>query len=188
MKNILNIMMLATGLLAVQSCESKKSGEATSDAYVEKKEVALTPAERKAKFEKQKLERADRRRIANEKLVKLSLTYKDKNGKLVYNKAEIEPAYVGGKEAMRSYLRDNLKYPQEALDMQVEAVVFVDFVVDKNGIVREVEVTEETNEDVDVSFRSEAARIVSSMPKWTPGRQRGEAVDVKFSIPISFVL
>lgn len=180
--------MLATGLLAVQSCDSKKRSETASDAYAEKNEVALTPAERKAKFEKEKFEREDRRRIANEKLVMLTPTYKDKKGKLVYNKAEIEPAYIGGKEAMRSYLRDNLKYPQDALDKQEEAVVFVDFVVDKNGIVREVEVTEETNENVDVSFRSEAARIVSSMPKWTPGRQHGEAVDVKFSIPISFVL
>ena len=186
MKNIFSIMMLATGLLAAQSCEPKKSSEAKADAYAEKKEVALTPVERKAKFEKQKFERADRRRVAYEKLVIGKPTYTDKNGTVVYNKAEIAPAYVGGKEAMRSYLRDNLKYPQDEFDRQDEGLVFVDFVVDKNGIVKEVEVTEETNENVGVNFRSEAARVVSSMPKWTPGRQRGKAVDVKFSVPILF--
>jgi protein TonB len=87
---------------------------------------------------------------------------------------------------MRNYLKDNLKYPQDVVDGQEEGLVFVDFVVDKNGIVRDVEVTEETNEDVAVAFRSEAARVVSSMPKWIPGRQHGKAVDVKFSIPILF--
>jgi len=49
-----------------------------------------------------------------------------------------------------------------------------------------VEVTEQTNEDVDASFRSEAARVVASMPKWSPGLQNGKAVDVKYSLPISF--
>lgn len=181
-------MLLATSLLATQACGPKKKNEATVDAYVDKKEVALTPAERKAKFEKQRFDRADRRRVAFEKLVMRTPTYTDKNGNLVYNKTEIEPAYVGGKGAMRSYLKDNLKYPQDALDKQEEGLVFVDFVVDKTGKVREVEVTEETNEDVSASFRSEAARVVSSMPKWTPGRQHGKAVDVKFSVPISFVL
>jgi protein TonB len=113
-------------------------------------------------------------------------SYTDKNGNLVYNKAEMEPTYVGGIEAMRSYLKYNLKYPQDAFDKQDEGLVFVDFIVDKNGIVRDVEVTEETNENVDVSFRSEAARVVSSMPKWTAGRQNGKEVDVKFSVPILF--
>ena len=179
-------MILATGLLATLACGPKKSSETAADANAGKTEVALTPAERKAKFEKQRLERADRRRAAYEKLVMGAPTYTDKNGNLVYNKAEIEPTYVGGNEAMRSYLKDNLKYPKDAVDKENEGLVFVDFVVDKNGIVREVEVTEETNENVDASFRSEAARVVSSMPKWTPGRQHGKAVDVKFSVPISF--
>jgi TonB family protein len=188
MKNMFSTVMLAAGLITTQSCMPKKNNETVTDAYVDKKEVTLTAAERKAKFEKQKWERVERRRIANEKRVMREPTYTDKKGKLVYNKAEIEPAYIGGKEAMRSYLRDNLKYPQEEFDKKDEAVVFVDFVVDKDGIVREVEVTEDTNENVDANFRSEAARVVSSMPKWTPGRQHGKAVDVKFSVPISFVL
>lgn len=179
-------MMLATGLLVVQACGSKKSSEAAGETAVEKKEIALTAAERKAKFEKQRAERAEKRRIAYEKLCMSAPTYTDAKGNLVYNKSESEPSYVGGKKAMMSYLKDNLKYPQDALEKQDEALVYVDFVIGKDGIVREVEVTEATNEDVAVSFRSEAARVVSSMPRWTPGIQHGKAVDVKYSVPISF--
>jgi len=113
-------------------------------------------------------------------------SYKDAKGNLVYNKADSNPSFVGGNEAMMTYLKENVKFPQDALDKQDEGLVYVDFVIGKNGAVREVEVTEQTNEDVDVSFRSEAARVVASMPKWTPGRQNGKAVDVKYSLPISF--
>ena len=113
-------------------------------------------------------------------------TYKDANGNLIYTKPDSAPAFVGGNKAMMSYLKDNVKFPKDALDKQEEGLVFVDFVITKSGIVRDVEVTEQTNEDVDPSFRSEAARVVSSMPHWVPGRQNGKAVDVKFSLPVSF--
>ena len=186
MKNIFSILMMAAVLLVAQACGSKKSSEAKAEASIEKKEAALTADERKTKFENQRAERAEKRRIAYEKLCMSTPTYTDASGHLVYNKAEREPSYVGGKGAMMSYLKDNMKYPQVALDKQDEALVFVDFVIGKNGIVREVEVTEETNENVDVSFRSEAARVVASMPKWSPGLQNGKPVDVKFSLPVSF--
>jgi len=186
MKNTVKILAFAAGLFVTQACGPKKNSEATAEDSVENKEVAITAADKRAKFEKQRDERAEKRRIAYEKLCMTTPTYTDGSGNMVYNKAESEPTYVGGKHAMMSYLKDNLKYPQGALDNQDEAVVFVDFVIDKNGTVREVEVTEQTNENVDPSFRSEAARVVSSMPKWSPGLQHGKAVDVKYNLPISF--
>jgi len=98
----------------------------------------------------------------------------------------VAPSYNGGEKAMTKFLNDNVKFPEEAQEKGIEGTVFVDFIIAANGIVREVEVTDETNEDVDQSFRNEAIRVVSSMPAWVPGRQHGKAVDVRFSIPITF--
>ena len=187
MKNIVGITMLAVSLLMAQSCSPKK--DTTTDAVAgEKKEMTPTAAERKATFEKQRAARTERRKLEYENRLRSTPTYTDTKGNLVYNKSETEPTFVGGNDALTKYLKDNLVYPQEAIDNQDEGLVFVDFVVAKDGTIREVEVTEQTNENVDVSFRSEAARVVSAMPRWTPGRQKGKAVDVKFSLPISFQL
>ncbi len=177
--------MLTTGFLLTQAC-GKKSNEATAETAVAKNEVVLTPAEKKAKMEQQRKARTERWRVEHEKVLKNTPTYTDASGNLIYNKPESEPVFVGGNKAMVSYLEDNVKFPKDALDKQEEGLVFVDFVITKSGTVRDVEVTEQTNEDVDPSFRSEAARVVSSMPKWVPGRQNGKAVDVKFSLPVSF--
>jgi len=184
MKNIFSIMILAVGLLLTQACAPKKNNAAEVSA--EMKETKLTAAEKRAKFEKQRAERAERRRLEYERIAINTPTYNDVNGNLVYNKAESDPSFVGGDKAMLTYLKDNVKFPQEALENQDEGVVFVDFVIDKNGVVRNVEVMDITNEDVDQSFRSEAIRVVSAMPKWSPGLQHGKAVDVKYSVPISF--
>jgi len=188
MKNTLKVLMLAAGILVIQACGPKKNNENEAEASVVKKIPVLTAADKRAKFEKQRADRAERRRIEYEKLCKDSPSYTDANGNIVYNKAESNPSFVGGSEAMMTYLKDNVKFPQDALDKQDEGLVYVDFVIGKNGMVREVEVTEQTNEEVDASFRSEAARVVASMPKWSPGRQNGKAVDVKYSLPISFVI
>jgi len=188
MKNTLKVLLLAAGILAVQACGPKKNNETEAETSVVKKIPVLSAADKRAKFEKQRADRAERRRIEYEKLCKDTPSYTDAKGNLVYNKAESNPSFVGGNEAMMTYLKENVKFPQDAIDKQDEGLVYVDFVISKNGTVREVEVTEQTNEDVDASFRSEAARVVASMPKWTPGLQRGKAVDVKYSLPISFEL
>ncbi len=186
MKNTLKVLLLAAGILSVQACGPKKNNETEAETSEVKKIPVLTAADKRAKFEKQRADRAEKRRIEYEKRCKDTPSYTDAKGNLVYNKPESNPSFVGGKEAMVSYLKENVKFPQDALDKQEEGLVYVDFVIAKNGTVREVEVTEQTNEDVDASFRSEAARVVASMPKWSPGRQNGKAVDVKYSLPISF--
>jgi outer membrane biosynthesis protein TonB len=188
MKNTLKILLLAAGIMIVQACGPKKNREANEETSVVKEIPVTTVADRRAKFEKQRADRAEIRRLEYEKLSLNTPTYTDAKGNLVYNKAESNPSFVGGNKAMMAYLRENVKFPQDALDKQDEGIVYVDFVIDKTGVVREVEVTEKTNEGVAASFRSEAARVVASMPKWTPGIQRGKAVDVKYSLPISFEL
>jgi protein TonB len=186
MKNTFKILMLVAGIIVMQACGPKKDNKTEAETSLVKKIPVLSVADRRAKFEKQRADRAERRRIEYEKLCKDTPSYTDAKGNLVYNKAESNPSFIGGNEAMMTYLKKNVKFPQDALDKQEEGLVYVDFVIEKNGTVREVEVTEQTNEDVDASFRSEAARVVASMPKWSPGRQNGKAVDVKYSVPISF--
>jgi TonB family protein len=177
MKKIFNIILVVVAIILISSCGSKTEQTSTT-AVVEsgdQKEV-LSVADRKARIEEL------------EKLAAISPTYTNAKGEIVYNKAEKDPSYDGGNNAMIAYLHDNLQFPKDAQDKQLEGTVFVDFVITKNGNVQDVEVTDLTNENVDQSFREEAIRVVTAMPKWLPGLQRGKAVDVKYSLPVTFEL
>jgi TonB family protein len=189
MKKLVNILMLAVALITVQACGSKseKNEKATDDDKVVKTSMP-TAEERKAQLKKQKADRAERRKRENEERLKISPTYKDSKGKVVYNKAEVDPSFKGGEEALVKYLNEHIKYPEEAKKRGVEGTVYVDFVVAEDGSVRETVVNDGPGEKVDQSLRDEAIRLVQSMPKWVPGRQRGKPVDVRFSLPITFEL
>jgi protein TonB len=187
MKSNLNILVLSIIMIAVQACgpDSKKD-ESVAVVESESKAVVLTVAEKKAKLDKERAERVEARKIEIAKLAKVSPTYVDAKGNTVFIISEVMPSFNGGEDAMMDYLNDNVKFPKDAQDKGIEGTVFVDFVIAANGIVRDVEVTDATSEDVHQSFRNESIRVVSSMPAWVPGRQHGKAVDVKFSIPITF--
>lgn len=194
MKNYLSIFFLALTLIVVQACGTKteEKTEVNSEEAViagdttTNMQVVLTAADKKIMLEKERAERLEIRRLAFEKLVVEKPTYKDADGEVIYNKAEVDPSFAGGNKAMVDYLRDNIKYPEAAQAKEIEGTVFVDFVITKNGDVRGVEVTEATSEEVDQSFRDEALRVVTAMPKWAPGRQHGKAVATRFSVPITF--
>ena len=87
---------------------------------------------------------------------------------------------------MRKFLKENLVFPEAARKKGYEGTVFVDFIVDEKGRVREVFATDAVGEDVDFSLKEESVRVVASMPLWSPGMQHGKPVDATFSIPISF--
>jgi TonB family protein len=195
MKNIFNMLVLAIVLFAAQACGPKeeKTETATIEATPEVKSPEVIAKEKRARIEKRRMEiakdsavRAEKRKIAFEERIKVSPTFTDASGDIVYHKAEVDPSFDGGKKAMMKYLRDNIKFPASAEEKELEGTVFVDFVVSSNGTVREVEVMNTPDEAVDQSFRDEAIRVVSAMPKWIPGRQHGKAVHVKYSLPISF--
>lgn len=97
-------------------------------------------------------------------------------------KADELPQFPGGINELRQYLQWKLKYPMEAQRKGVQGVVFVNFVVEKDGRVNLVKVVR----SVDYSLDSEAIRVVKSMPRWTPGKLNGEAVRVSFTLPINF--
>jgi protein TonB len=109
-----------------------------------------------------------------------SNTYTDASGATVYNSAEVQPTFEGGRDAMVDYLRKNLKYPADGSE---EGTIEVTFVVSENGSVRDAEVVSGPN---DPALRAEAIRVVSGMPKWAPGKQGGSPVHTKFSLPITF--
>ncbi len=190
MKKSLNIFVMAAALMVAQACgksEKNKDEYATTETGATAVAVAVpTLAEKRAKIEKLRVEREEQRRIAFEERFKTTPTYTDEGGMIVYYKAETAPSFVGGDAAMSKYLNDNVKYPEEAKAQELEGTVFVDFIVATDGSVRNVVATDAAGEDVDQALRDEAIRVVSSMPKWTPGRQHGKPVHVAYSVPITF--
>lgn len=102
----------------------------------------------------------------------------------VYMVVEAAPEYPGGYQALLDLLRKNVKYPAICRDNGIQGRVVVSFVVDKDGSVVEPEVVSSVHPALD----AEALRVISLMPKWKPGSQRGETVRVKFSVPVTFSL
>jgi protein TonB len=102
----------------------------------------------------------------------------------IFQVVENQPAPVGGYEAFYKYIGKNIKYPDQARRMGVEGKVFVQFVVDKDGSITDVQVLKGIGSGCD----EEAIRVVKSAPKWTPGKQRGRPVRVRMSVPITFKL
>jgi TonB family protein len=106
----------------------------------------------------------------------------DKNG--VYQIVEEMPQYLGGEQALLKYVSDNITYPQEAKDKEIQGRVFVSFVIEKDGSVNEVKVLRSIGGGCD----EEAVRVIKGMPKWKPGKQEGKPVRVSYMMPINFKL
>ena len=98
--------------------------------------------------------------------------------------SEVMPQFVGGEAALRKYLAESVVYPPTAIDNEIQGRVFVSFVIDKTGAVTNVHVARKLDPYLD----REAVRVVQSMPRWTPGYQRGKPVNVAYTVPINFVL
>ncbi|MCS7037446.1 MAG: TonB family protein [Saprospiraceae bacterium] len=102
----------------------------------------------------------------------------------VYDFVSKRPEYPGGEEALMAYLKENLKYPRIALENNIQGIVVVRFVVDTEGRISNVEVLK----DIGGGCGAEAARVVKSMPTWTPGEHNGVKVNVRFVLPVRFQL
>ena len=118
----------------------------------------------------------------NNKPVKKKKAPKKENKKKVYDIVEQMPSFPGGPKALYEYIGSNVKYPAEATATNKSGRVIVAFVVDKNGNIIEPTIIRSVCEPLD----KEALRVIKEMPKWTPGKQNGKAVDVKYVIPVSF--
>ena len=94
------------------------------------------------------------------------------------------PEYPGGEAALRKFISEKILYPVIAQENGIQGTVYVSFVVSADGSVRNARIAR----GVDPVLDKEALRVVNSMPRWTPGKQRGKAVNVSYTVPISFVL
>jgi TonB family protein len=190
MKNYISILTLILSFTVFLGCGSKTKSndqEKTEAQLVQNKAAELLSA-KKAKLAKERTEKAEQRNLAIQEKAKLSLSYKDASGNVVYYKSEVDPSYTGGQDELADFLKNNLKYPEEAKDNSIEGTVFVDFVIKANGKVSEVAASDIVGEDVNHLLKAEAVRVVASMPAWKAGMQHGKPVDVSFSIPITFEL
>ena len=102
----------------------------------------------------------------------------------VFDVVEEQPSFPGGQGALTAWLNDNIKYPVVAAENGIQGKVIVQFVVGKNGSISNVKVLR----SVDPSLDKEAVRVVSNMPNWTPGKQNGASVNVRFTLPVTFRL
>jgi protein TonB len=94
------------------------------------------------------------------------------------------PEFPGGELALRKYIANAIKYPVIAQENGIQGKVYVTFVVDKDGGISDARIAR----GVDPSLDKEALRVVNQLPKWKPGKQRGKAVRVSYTVPINFVL
>tara|TARA_B100000965_G_C19343726_1_gene648590 strand:- start:14 stop:667 length:654 start_codon:yes stop_codon:yes gene_type:complete len=94
------------------------------------------------------------------------------------------PEFPGGDLGLMKYIQKNVKYPPIAKEYNITGKVYVSFIVDKSGFVTNVKIVR----GVDKNLDAEALRVVKSLPKYKPGKQRGKPVRVMFTIPINFTL
>ena len=102
----------------------------------------------------------------------------------VFDVVEEMPQFPGGAPKLMEYLSQNIRYPKETMEANKQGRVIVTFVIGKDGSISDARVAKSVDEALD----AEALRVISSMPNWTPGKQNGKAVNVKYTVPITFRL
>ena len=106
------------------------------------------------------------------------------NDSVVFEVVEEMPDFPGGQSALMEYLAKNIKYPATAHENGKQGRVIVSFVVKKDGSISDTKVVR----GVDPYLDKEAERVITAMPNWKPGKQRGQAVNVRFTVPVTFRL
>ena len=101
-----------------------------------------------------------------------------------YTIVEDMPQFPGGDAALMKFITNNTRYPQTAMDNNISGVVYVSYIVGADGRIGNVRVVRGVNAELN----AEAVRVVKLLPRCTPGRQRGQAVPVQFTIPVKFRL
>ena len=120
--------------------------------------------------------------IENE--VAIGVIDKEEPDPRVFDVVEQMPNFPGGQNALMNFLMNTIKYPAEAEKAGKQGRVVVQFVINKDGSISDAKVVK----SVDKTLDEEALRVVNAMPKWTPGKQNGKDVRVKFTMPVTFKL
>lgn len=220
--SITELMKKIPGAKIDENGKATLNGKDITKVLVNGKEVSANNNERK--LLDVTVSRTDKTNESNErKLLDVTVSRTDKANEAtdtdddIWSVVEEMPEFEGGAEALMGFLAKNIKYPASALEMGIQGRVTVKFVVDKTGIIRDVEIAKSVDSDHTYmpslkneqgeeltleqyqqlyakyeagckACDDEAIRCVKAMSKWKPGKQRGKAVNVSFTIPISFRL
>ena len=174
-EEILNTVKV-TELLIAKDEEVKKEDEIKTADELKKTETAFGSTD----FDQGTDDRNVVREYKNEVIVEEKKPEPEK----VFTAVEQMPQFPGGDAALMKYLSNNINYPQVAMENGVQGRVIVQFVVTKNGTVGEVKVIRSVDRDLD----KEAVRLCKSLPKFIPGKMNGQAVNVWYTLPITFKL
>ena len=160
-------VMFSCGTAMAQNTQSQRQRKPTSQ--VVKPQTQKSPRQKSATAAKvMQTENAQRQEKSNK----------------VYDAVEVPPSFPGGPEAMLSWIYDHINYPPIAQENNISGRVVVQIIVEKDGSVSNVNVVR----SIDPSLDREAVRVVSSMPKWTPGKVKGSPVRVRYTLPVAFKL
>lgn len=102
----------------------------------------------------------------------------------VFTMVEEEPSFPGGMDSLMAWLQSNIHYPQQAKDNNISGKVYVTFVVEADGSIGNASILR----DIGGGCGQEALRVVKLMPKWNPGKNKGQPVRVQFNLPVNFTL
>jgi TonB family protein len=102
----------------------------------------------------------------------------------VYDVVEQMPSFPGGQSALFQFLSQNIHYPEVCEENGIQGRVICDFIVEADGSISDVQV----KKMVDHSLDREAVRVIKSMPKWNPGKDKGKPVRVRYTVPVTFRL
>lgn len=186
-KNLSAITIIAA-VLSMTSCGGRNEQDKpkAEQEVVPIVQVQKGATERHARVGMNTTKIAEERRIAITKIAEVAPFYKSEEGTLIYYRSETIPTYTGGDTAIALFIEENLQYPPSMKGQ--EGTIFVDFIINANGSIRNVKATDSTFAGDDEAFRKEALRLVNLMPRWIPGRQQGKVVDVQYSVPITFLI
>lgn len=161
-------------LLLFSNCANNKSGQEKSAA--ETTETARAVEQGKA--------------VEPEKTVQTSvaITEAEKKDEIgddkVFEVVEHMPEFPGGNQELMKFLSSNIKYPTNAEKNKIQGRVIIQFLVSKEGSIKNAKIVRSVDKELD----AEALRVINAMPKWKPGMHKGEAVNVKYTVPVVFRL
>ena len=170
-----------TELQIVEDDKVKKEDEIKTQDELKETETAFGQKDNEKGTEDRNVTRTLKEEVVVEKKEEKP---KEEKKEEIFRSVEQMPQFPGGEAALMKYLQSHINYPPTAAENNVQGRVVVQFVVDKTGKVGEVKVVRSVDKDLD----KEAVRVCKSLPKFTPGRQNGQAVSVWYTLPVTFKL
>ena len=153
--------------------------------YNEERSKAPAKSQNPYKSEKGKMKKVDTEPVILSYGAATDTTAGSMDVKGVYYNPTKWASFPGGEAALDKFFDDNLKYPFDALDNNIEGTVYADLIVDASGNIGEVNII---SKHIGYGLETEVLRVIKLMPRWNPGEYKGQAVKTKFTLPVVFDL